>query len=226
MKKIARKLTLGRSALVSSMLLGALLVGQTVSAQLLEEGRERERPENRGRIVPTVPVILDGVKFPAGKLPPSSSGLTFVLTSEDQENGTVHAFSSHEVAQEFMRLERVNSNLVESKAGCAHPYFYSAFNKVRGGGGSDYIYMDMYPTTGDPDAYWNLEFDGWNNTISWVAGACNGFTTAIYSCQNFEMNKTYACAAPGRFYIQPGQIIPDLEPYGFNNRTSSIKFGA
>lgn len=39
MKKLARKLTLSRSALISSMLLGALLAGQTVSAQVLEKGR-------------------------------------------------------------------------------------------------------------------------------------------------------------------------------------------
>jgi hypothetical protein len=39
------------------------------------------------------------------------------------------------------------------------------------------------------------------------------------------MNKTYACADPDLYYISPGMIIPDLMPYGFNNRTSAIKFG-
>ena len=231
MKKFARKLTLSRSALVSSMLLGALLAGQTVSAQ----GPEREREEGDRRldagrgVVPTIPVILDGVEYPAGTLPPSDKGRIFVLTPEDQKNGVVRAFSSHVVAKEFMRREDLKAapaGSVEALSSCAHPYFYSAFNKNRGGGGSDYIYMDMYPsTTDDPDAYLHLEFDGWNNTISWVAAACNGWRTVLFSCRYFEMNKTYECADPDLEFIAPGMIVPDLTIYGFNNRTSSIKFG-
>ncbi|HEV2855371.1 MAG TPA: hypothetical protein VHC97_21430 [Thermoanaerobaculia bacterium] len=221
MKKTARKLTL---------LLGALLVGQTVAAaQVPTKGREGDRrPDNRRGIVPTIPVILDGVKYPAGALPPSNSGRAFVVTPEDQKNGVVHAFSSHEVAKEFMRLQALKSAPVgssEAVSSCAHPYFYSAFNKVRGGGGSDYIYMDMYPTTGDPEIYFNLEFDGWNNTISWVAAACNGYRTVLFSCRDFELNKTFSCEDPDYLFVSPGMIIPDLMPYGFNNRTSSIKFG-
>jgi hypothetical protein len=227
MKKTARKLTLSRSALVSSMLLGALLAGQTVSAQILEEGREGERRlADRGRLVPTIPVILDGVEYPAGELPPSKFGRTFVLTPEDQENGVVHAFSSREVAKEFMRLQDLKSapaGSVEALSSCAHPYFYSAFNKVRGGGGDDYIYMDMYRTLG-PEIYFSLPGD-WNNTISWVAAACNGWRTVLYSCRDFVMERTYGCADPDDMFISPGMIIPDLMPYGFNNRTSAIKFG-
>lgn len=248
MKKSARKLTPTRSApatqqgeviaiqpihrslRVSCLLVGALLVGQTVAAQVPWQGKEGDRrPDNRSGIVPTIPVILDGVEFPAGALPPASSARTFVVTPEDQKNGTVHAFSSLEVAEEFTRLQTLKSGTVgssEELSSCAHPYDFSAFNKNRGGGGSDTLFMDMYPTTGDPGIYWNLDFGGWNNTISWVAAACNGFTTAVYSCRNFELNETFFCEDPDRFYIFPGMIIPDLVPYGFNNRTSSIKFGA
>lgn len=228
MKKLARKLTLSRSALVSSMLLGALLAGQTVSAQVLEKGRERDRRPDNGRgAVPTIPVILDGVEFAPGTLPPSDKGRTFVVTAEDQKNGVVRAFSSREVAKEFMRLQDLKSapvGSVEALSSCAHPYFYSAFNKVRGGGGSDYLYMDMYPTTGDPEIYFTLPGD-WNNTISWVAAACNGWRTYLYSCRYFETEETYGCADPDDMFISPGVIIPDLMPYGFNNRTSAIKFG-
>jgi hypothetical protein len=219
MKKTVRKLTL---------LLAVLLVGQTVSAQEPSSKTEGEqRASSRRGFIPTIPVILDGIRFAPGTLPESKTGRTFVLTAEDQENGTVHAFSSPEVAKEFMRVQAIKAadiNNSEALSSCAHPYFYSAFNKVRGGGGSDYIYMDLYGTTG-PDIYFNLNFDGWNNTISWVAAACNGWRTVLYSCQNFEMNQTYACADPDDFFIQPGVIIPDLMPYGFNNRTSAIKFG-
>lgn len=219
MKKTARNLTL---------MLAALLVGQTVSAQEpSKKAEEEQRASYRRGFTPTIPVILDGVRFEAGTLPESKKGRTFVLTAEDQENGTVHAFSSREVAKEFMRLQDIKAadiNGAQALSSCAHPYSYSAFNKVRGGGGSDYIYMDMNAVYG-PNIYFNLNFDGWNNTISWVAAACNGWRTVLYSCQNFEMNETYACADPDDYFVQPGQIIPDLLPYGFNNRTSAIKFG-
>jgi hypothetical protein len=76
----------------------------------------------------------------------------------------------------------------------------------------------------DPEIYFSLPGD-WNNTISWVAAACNGWTTAIYSCRDFWMTKDYSCADPDRYHIPSGMIIPDLVPYNFNNRTSSIKFG-
>ena len=217
MKKTVRNLTL---------LLAALLVGQTASAQEPSKA-EGQRASSRRGVVPTIPVILDGVKFAPGKLPESKKGRVFLVTAEDQKNGTMHAFSSPEVAEEFLRLEAIRAADIDSSeiSSCAHPYFYSAFNKVRGGGGSDYIYMDMYPTTGDPEIYHTLDFDEWNNTISWVAGACNGWRTFLYSCRYFEMNQTYACADPDYFIVLPGQIIPDLLPYGFNNRTSAIKFG-
>lgn len=220
MKKTARNLTL---------MLAALLVGQTALAQVpAKETKGEQRASHRRGVVPTIPVILDGVEFAPGTLPESKTGRTFLLTSEDQKNGTVHAFSSREVAQQFMRFQEIKAADLEGAeafSSCAHPYFFSAFNKNRGGGGSDYIYMDMYPTTGDPDIYWNLDFDGWNNTISWVAAACNGYRTILYSCRDFEMDETYFCEDPDNFFVSPGQIIPDLMPYGFNNRTSSIIFG-
>lgn len=219
MKKTAPKLTL---------LLAALLVGQVASAQVPSKETEVDQRASRPRgVVPTIPVILDGVKFAPGTLPESKTGRVFLLTAEDQENGTVHAFSSPKVAEEFLRVQAIKSADIDGAevSGCAHPYFFSAFNKNRGGGGSDYIYMDMYPTTGDPEIYFNLDFDGWNNTISWVAGACNGWRTFLYSCRDFDMTSDYFCSDPDYFIVNPGQIIPDLLPYGFNNRTSSIKFG-
>jgi hypothetical protein len=227
--KRRKEITMKKTALKLTLMLAALLVGQTALAQVPSKKMEGDqRASHRRDVVPTVPVILDGVKFAPGTLPESKTGRVFVLTSEDQKNGTVHAFSSPEVAEEFLRLQAIKSadiNGSEALSSCAHPYYFSSFNKNRGGGGSDYLYMDMFPTTSDPDIYWNLDFDGWNNTISWVAGACNGYRTILYSCRDFETKKTYFCEDPASFVVQPGQIIPDLMPYGFNNRTSSIIFG-
>jgi hypothetical protein len=175
-----------------------------------------------------VPVILDGVEYQPNNLPDSDSSRTFVLTPEDQEKGVIHAFSNYGQAVEFTMgaMTAKASNLVfQDAVTTAACQSYSRFNKVRGDGGSDNLFVSLDPNSGFPQLYTNLDFGGWNNTISAVAAACNGFPTAIYSCRDFELNKTFSCQDPDRMLISSGMYVPDLEPYGFNNRTSSIKFG-
>jgi len=201
---------------VNLLLVSALLVGQAVLAQ-------SPRGEDRPYRAPAMPVILDGVEFAAGELPSAYQPRIFVITSEDQEKGVVHAFSSEEWAKAFLQLTMARTG--SEKAACQHPYNFSVFNKNRGGGGSDNLYMDFDPYTSDPAYYPNLDFGGWNNTISWVAAACIGAPTAIYSCRDFEMQSNSSCQDPARYFVSSGTIITDLVPYGFNNRTSSIKFG-
>jgi len=174
-------------------------------------------------------VILDGVEYQPNDLPDSASGRTFVLTLEDQEKGVIHGFSNYGQAVEFtMRAmaakesNRVSQDAVTAATTCQS---YSRFNKVRGDGGSDNLFVSLDPNSGFPQLYTNLDFNGWNNTISAVAAACNGYPTGIYSCRDFESNQTFTCEDPDRMLISSGTYVPDLEPYGFNNRTSSIKFG-
>jgi len=167
-----------------------------------------------------VPVILDGVQFPAGYDLPDNV-LTFVL-----EKGVVYAFSSLTIAQEFMR-QSTQKRAPAIKSGgvsansyptCDWPQDYSWFNKNPGCGGSGSI------TLAQPDEYTELDSISWNNSISCVKAACVPEYTVLYSCRYFQMTYSSNCQDPARLYIAGGDIYSDLNNYGFNNRTSSIRF--
>ena len=173
-----------------------------------------------------VPFILDGVQFPAGtKLPDHS--VTFVLTPDDIAKGTIHVFSSREIAKVFMDRDLETSKRVKTDVAggrvavqdtCTWTEEYSWFNTAVGCGNSGVL--TLYPF----GEYDNLDFGGWNNTISCVKAACIGYYTVIYSCRNFQMTVDASCSDPDALYIPPGFVITDLNNYGFNNRTSSIRF--
>ena len=194
---------------------------------------EQSKSRAQSSRAPRIPVILDGVPYQVGELPTTERPRFYVLTRKDQRKGVMHAFSSQESADAFMRYTmdqdtKGNSSAqIVPLATCQNTSLFTIFNTARGGGNPDNLLMyNGDPFLGPaPPLYTNLDFGGWNNTISYVAAACNGFPTAIYSCRNFEMNKTVACQDPDRYLIQPGMIIPDLTTVGFNNRTSSAKFG-
>lgn len=164
-----------------------------------------------------VPVVLDGVEFPAGYVLPEHS-LTFVL-----EKGIVHAFSSPAVAEEYMRqnIEKrtgIKGASPTSYPVCDWPQDYSWFNKDPGCGGSSSITLSL------GNEYTQLDTIGWNNSISCVKAACVPYYTVLYACRNFQMYYSSNCQDPDRLYIQGGDIYADLNNFGFNNRTSSIRF--
>ncbi len=178
----------------------------------------------RGGRVPKLPYILDGVQFSADT-PLPDVGLTWIVTPEDLAKGTVHIFTSREVAKAFLKQHAPlaspggskDDELVETNT-CRWTGLYSVFDKDRGCGGA---WFGMYP----PDYLTELDSFGFNNSISCVAGACDfNYYTALYSCRDFEMNVTSNCGDPDVFYVLPGELITDLTFYGFNNRTSSIRF--
>ena len=180
-------------------------------------------PNDRANGDVKVPFIFDGVEFPAGtKLP--SGELTFVLSPDDISKGTIHIFTSKDVAKIFMDRNRPQ-NAPDAKghrAGtmdtCSWTEEYSWFNTAVGCGNPGVL--TLYPF----GYYSNLDFGGWNNTISCVKAACIGYYTVIYSCRNFQMTVDSSCNDPAALYIPSGFIITDLNNYGFNNRTSSIDF--
>jgi hypothetical protein len=183
-------------------------------------------PDVSDRAIPgiKVPFILDGVEFPAfTKLP--TYELTYVLTPEDLSKGTIHIFSSPDVAKVFMDRNRPKNGPTDAQGHravtldtCSWTEDYSWFNTAVGCGNSGVL--TLYPL----NTYSNLDFGGWNNTISCVKAACVGYYTVIYACRNFQMTIDQDCENPGKFFIPAGSIITDLNVYGFNNRTSSIDF--
>jgi hypothetical protein len=210
-----------RLATVLFTALATLLVGPVAAAQSPVASIGNGIVSKQARLVPTIPVILDGVEYAPGTLPATGARRTFVLTPAAQQRGVVYAFSSREQADALLNQTKRDGATIA----CSHPYNFSRFNKVRGGGGSDNLFIDFDAGTPDPPSYLSLDFGGWNNTISYVATACNSWRTILYSCRYFEWEKTVECADPEDLFLSPGIIVPDLVPYGFNNRTSSVRFG-
>lgn len=222
---------------IATLILGVLTLalpqaqGQGYS-QERENGPLQDRLQNnRMRTVPTIPVILNGVEYPAGEFPNTGEPRFYLLTRADQERGVIRAFTSRDRAAEFMRStaakgqgNNINTQVMTTSS-CQHPFNYSYFNQARFGGDPEDLYMDLdIFTTSIPSHYASLNFGGWNNTISYVQAACNGLWTTLYSCTNFQVSKTSSCQDPEALAIEPGLVVPDLVPYGFNNRTSSIEF--
>jgi hypothetical protein len=201
-------------------LAGLMLIAGSLFAQTppRDDSGPQRQPIQRATRSLTVPVILDGVEFPAGYILPDQA-LTFVL-----EKGVVRAFSSHDVAKEYMRQSTIKRGIksggvsANSYPTCDWPQDYSWFNKNPGCNGSGSI------TLAEPDEYTQLDSIGWNNSISCVKAACVPEYTVLYSCRNFQMYVSSNCADPDSLYIAGGDIYSDLNNQGFNNRTSSIRF--
>jgi hypothetical protein len=175
-----------------------------------------------------VPYILDGVEFAAGTRLPDQQ-LTFVLTPDDIAKGTVHIFTNRELGMVFAdrALGKTPTDGVTTDGArdrdvrtnsCTWTDSYSWFNTAVGCGNSGVL--TLYPL----GQYSNLDFGGWNNTISCVKAACVDYYTVLYACRNFQMTYDSGCQDGDALVIPPGFIITDLNNYGFNNRTSSIRF--
>ena len=128
---------------------------------------DRDAKDSASREV-KVPYVFDGVEFAAGtKLPDQQ--LTFVLTPEDISKGTIHIFSSRDVAKIFMERNLpkpdANGHRAATRDTCSWTEEYSWFNTAVGCGNSGVL--TLYPF----GSYSNLDFGGWNNTISCVKAA-------------------------------------------------------
>lgn len=184
--------------------------------------------EDRYDRTPKKAFIFDGVAMPAGTRLPDQP-LTWVITRDDLANNTFRVYSKHEEAQAFMKSRgtRVGADGAGDRGVkadwppyCSWTQSYSRFEKSRWCGDSSYL--TMYPPY---DQYDQLDSISWNNSISCVYSACDWYYTVLYACRYFSMvYSSSACADPDRLYIDGGNIIQDLDNYGFNNRTSSMRF--
>lgn len=184
----------------SFMLLAVLAIASSVSAG--DSGRESRSPralQREGRVLPRVPVVVDGVRY----APEEMSGfqgqrLFYVADPEAIEQGFVWAFTTVAGADEHLAREAAEPRLEKT---CP----IARFNKVAYGTGTDWLIMYCGQTT-------SYVGSNWNNTISYVEGG--GSYTILYSIDSFGGDT---------FTVAGGATVQDLHPYGFNNRTSSIK---
>ncbi|HYI10591.1 MAG TPA: hypothetical protein VEK57_16140 [Thermoanaerobaculia bacterium] len=208
----------------------------TISAFADDPPRARGGRDQAGKIAdlqdrydrtPKKAFIFDGVEFPAATRLPDV-GLTWVITREDHKNNTFHLFTSHEVAQAFMKKRTsgaaTNGTLDRDvtpnwPGGCSWTNTYTRFEKSRWCG--DAAWLSMYPSSGQ---YTQLDSISWNNSISCVYAACDWYWTVLYSCRDFDMTPDPNCQNPSRLYIEGGLIVGDLDDFGFNNETSSTRF--
>jgi hypothetical protein len=224
-----------RTALVLAGLLlitGAAFADDQVTRMDRRDARLADQPQgdpaDQALREVKVPYILDGVEFAAGTRLPDQQ-LTFVLTPDDIAKGTVHIFTNRELGMVFAdrALGKTPTDGVATDGArdrdvrtnsCTWTDSYSWFNTAVGCGNSGVL--TLYPL----GQYSNLDFGGWNNTISCVKAACVDYYTVLYACRNFQMTYDSGCQDGDALVIPPGFIITDLNNYGFNNRTSSIRF--
>jgi hypothetical protein len=198
----------------------AVLLPGAVSAQLRDDAEFGPRFLEKGT------VIFDGVEFAPGEFERPDRALTWVVTKEDAENGTIHVFSSPDVAGVFMNRvmdkqfgkDRGKGLKLATAAACTYTPTTSLFNKNPGCGGSTNIYLSP------GSQYTELDSISWNNSISCVKAACVNAWTTLYSCRNFQLTTGSNCNDPDALFVGSGNIISDLNDWGFNNRTSSIRF--
>lgn len=213
-----------RTALLLAGLI--LLTGSVFAADernprgLLRDIGEGAPVEQASRVI-KVPYYLDGVLFPAGHPLPDYS-VSVVVGLDDLGAQVVNVFSSKDVATEFKRQQQ--AKVVEAGRwgaktnSCTWTQTYSWFNTAVGCGNPGVLTLSY------PNSYDDLDFGGWNNSISCVKAACNGYYTVIYSCRDFATENGPGCDEADDYAIAEGVIITDLNTIGFNNRTSSIQF--
>lgn len=200
-----------------------VLVPGAVFAQLRDDAEFGPRLLERGT------VIFDGVEFAPGEFERPGRALTWVVTKEDAENGTIHAFSSPDVAGVFMNRvmdkgfgkDRGKGLKLTTAAACTYTPTTSAFNKNPNCTSTTYIYMSP------GQQYTQLDSISWNNSISCVKAACVNAWTTIYSCRDFQLTyEAGVCDDPNALFVYPGVIAWDLNNTTpeMNNRTSSIRF--
>jgi hypothetical protein len=194
-----------KSRIVCSALLLGLVV--SVAAQAVEKSPQGG-PGSLASHSYTLVVDPEGAKPGA-----SQESLQYLVTRESAKQHVVYAFTSMEgrdsfVARHAAALGAGQGRLQEKT--CAD----ARFNKVAYGTGTDWL--TMYCGQTNP-----FLSDAWNDVISYVEAA--GSWTMLYKCYGFNSptyNPSGTCTSMA---IQGGTIIYDLNTYGFNNITSSIK---
>jgi hypothetical protein len=213
------------------LLAGLILLTGAAFANERTPGNLRDRDlgdggalEHASRVI-ELPYYLDGVLFPARHPLPDYS-VSVVLGRAEDGSRTVHVFTNKDVAKEFMHQEKAqkvaNGRFAPTTnswpSSCSWTNTYSWFNTAVGCGNAGVL------TLTPPNSYDDLDFGGWNNTISCVKAACVEEYTAIYSCRDFALSENFDCSEADHYYIPGGDIITDLNTVGMNNRTSSINF--
>ena len=134
----------------------------------------------------------------------SAEALHYLLDGDAIANHVVYGFTSLAGREQYIAKHGITAT-----PGAAKTCTDARFNKVAYGTGIDWLLMYCGQT--QPHLS-----DSWNDVISYVEAS--GSWTILYKCYYFDTSGSCSTLA-----IAGGNTINDLNTYGFNNYTSSIK---
>ncbi|MES1241584.1 MAG: hypothetical protein ABUT39_08185 [Acidobacteriota bacterium] len=192
----------------SAVLSLALLLSAS-AAFAAENPRGKQDPAERRNVKSLKELTL--VVDPNGPGKPGSEAMHYLVTRESLDKDVLYGFTTLEgreqyIASQERRTGEMSPGLGQAVEGICTD---ARFNKVAYGTGTDWL--NMY--CGQTNPYLN---DDWNDVISYAEAS--GSWTILYKCYYFSTSGSCSTLT-----MQGGSTIQDLNVYGFNNYTSSIK---
>jgi len=200
---------------MKSLAVLAVLVLACASTVFADESSRLSRePDVRSGATKTFALVVD----PEGPPTKPSEALHYLVTRESKEHGVIYAFSTLEARERFVK------GRIEAKASSADRLNVATealttcpdarFNNSVGCWPADWLVM----ACGQTNAYLS---DSWNDRISCVEAS--GSWTILYKCYNFNRYPYNPDGTCNTLAMEGGTTYTDLNVYGFNNITSSIK---
>jgi hypothetical protein len=200
--------------MIRSLTVAAALVLATASSSVLAE--ESPRRSREPGVLSTANKVLALVIDPAGPPAKPSESLHYLVTRESKEQGVIYAFSSPAAREQFV-AERIEAGsagqpdfVAETLTTCPNAWFKNTPGCTDSG--------SLIMACGQTNSYLS---DSWNDRISCVQAS--GSWTILYKCYNFNRYPYNPNGTCSTLAMQGGTLYTDLNVYGFNNITSSIK---
>ena len=197
------RFNLRSAALSLSLLLAAS------AAFAAENPRGKQDPPERRNVKSLKELTL--VVDPNGPGKPGSEAMHYLVTRESIDKNVIYGFTTLEGREQYIAGQERRTGETGSELGQAVEGICTdaRFNKVAYGTGIDWLTMYC----GQTNPYLN---DDWNDVISYAEAS--GSWTILYKCYYFSTSGSCSTLT-----MQGGATIQDLNVYGFNNYTSSIK---
>ena len=200
-----------KKTLCAATVLTVLASAAAFAADSPRSSREIKTPGARPGAQPLV-LIVD----PDGSPSQPAEELHFLVTRESQKLGVTYAFSTPAARDRFVASQVEPGQEAEGDLQVATEALETCpdarFNNTPGCT-SGWLVM----ACGQTNSYLS---DDWNDRISCVEAS--GSWTILYKCYNFNRPPYYNTSC-NTLAIQGGTTYTDLNVYGFNNITSSIK---
>jgi hypothetical protein len=196
--------------LLKSLMLGAFVLTTASTLFADESSRQAREPRLRAGADKVLALVVD----PQGPPAKPSESLHYLVTRESKKQGVIYAFSTPEARDRFV-TGQVETRAEEQTGMSAKTTCPDArFNNTPGCTPSPWLVM----ACGQTNSYLS---DSWNDRISCVEAS--GSWTILYKCYNFNRYPYNPNGSCSTLAIQGGTTYTDLNLYGFNNITSSIK---